>query len=125
MYASRYQLDDKIVKLKDDEARKKIEELEKKIEELEARPKIWKGTETEHAEAFAAGEVRVGDFVVITDRGTAGGEAGEGTDTGGTGTDAGSTGTDTGTDAGGPGQEGGMPEAGPDSRGKDVEEDEP
>lgn len=92
--------------IKDAEARRLIGELTKRIEELEARPKIWRGTAAEHAEALEKGEVRVGDLVIIPDDpddGTAGGEgadtdtdAGEGADTD-TGTDTG-TGQETGKD---------------------------
>lgn len=85
------------------ELSRRAEAAEQKIAELEARAKVWQGTEAEHKVALEKGEVRVGDFVIITGTGAAGGGAGEGTDTGSTGTDG------TGTDAG---QEGGMPGTG-------------
>ncbi len=97
---------------------KKIEELEKKIEELEARPKIWQGTAAEHAEAFEKGEVRVGDFVIISndpDGGTAGGDDGEGTDT--------EPGAGTGDAGAGAVQDGGMPDTEPDDGQQSLRED--
>lgn len=102
----------------DAEARRQIEDLRQRIESLEARPKIWQGTAAEHAEAFEKGEVRVGDFVIISndpDGGTAGGDDGEGTDT--------EPGAGTGDAGAGAVQDGGMPDTEPDDGQQSLRED--